>query len=214
MKEPTAPEVAPNPTAPAENLPETQNTDQAEITAASKKINLKGFLLETAEIVVMVLVLTLLINWLSARVRVENVSMQPTLHQGELLLVNKLAYLKETPKTGDVVVFHAPPEPGEDFIKRVIGAPGDQVIIQDGQVFVNDELLQEGYIASSPDYNGSWDVPLDAVFVLGDNRNSSSDSHTWGYVPLKNIVGKALLVYWPVSDMTLLEHKLPQTSNQ
>jgi len=187
--------------------------DSVEVAAPGSAFNLKSFLIETVEILVLALVLTFIINLLSARVRVENVSMQPTLHQGELLLVDKLAYLKKLPLTGDIIIFHAPPEPGEDFIKRVIGAPGDQVIIQDGLVYVNHVLLQEGYIASSPDYNGAWEVPADAVFVLGDNRNASSDSHTWGYVPLDNIVGKALLVYWPIPDMTMLEHQLPQSSN-
>lgn len=205
MNEPSQPDLDTTETTPP--------VDQPEVPAPGTGFNLKSFLIETAEILVLALVLTFIINLLSARVRVESISMQPTLRQGELLLVDKLAYLKKLPLTGDIIIFHAPPEPGEDFIKRVIGAPGDQVLIEDGQVYVNHVLLQEGYIASSPDYNGVWEVPEDAVFVLGDNRNASSDSHTWGYVPLENIVGKALLVYWPVTDMTMLQHELPQPSN-
>jgi signal peptidase I len=166
----------------------------------------KHFLLDTIETILLALVLTFGINLVSARVRVENISMQPTLHQGEFLLVYKLAYKNSLPRTGDIIIFHAPPEPGEDFIKRVIGAPGDRILIQDGQVYVNDILLKENYIADSPSYTGQWDVPADSVFVLGDNRNSSSDSHVWGFVPLKNVVGKALLIYWPANEATLFQH--------
>jgi signal peptidase I len=166
----------------------------------------KHFLLDTIETILLALVLTFGINLVSARVRVENISMQPTLHQGEFLLVYKLAYKNSLPRTGDIIIFHAPPEPGEDFIKRVIGAPGDRILIQDGQVYVNDILLKENYIADSPGYTGQWDVPADSVFVLGDNRNSSSDSHVWGFVPLKNVVGKALLIYWPANDATFFQH--------
>jgi signal peptidase I len=176
-----------------------------EITTQNKT-GWKHFLLDTIETILLALVLTFGINLVSARVRVENISMQPTLHQGEFLLVNKMAYKNSLPRTGDIIIFHAPPEPGEDFIKRVIGAPGDRVLVQDGQVYVNGISLKEDYIANPPEYNGQWDVPADKVFVLGDNRNSSSDSHVWGFVPLGNVVGKALLIYWPVSEATLLQH--------
>ena len=164
----------------------------------------KHFLIDTVETILLALILTFGINLVSARVRVENISMQPTLHQGEFLLVSKMAYKNSLPRTGDIIIFHAPPEPGEDFIKRVIGAPGDSVRVQDGKVYVNDILLQEDYIADAPSYNGQYDVPADKVFVLGDNRNSSSDSHVWGFVPLSKVVGKALLIYWPMSEARLL----------
>lgn len=170
------------------------------------KAGWRHFLMDTAETILLALVLTFGINLVSARVRVENISMQPTLHQGEFLLVYKLAYKDSLPRTGDIIVFHAPPAPGEDFIKRVIGAPGDRVLVQNGQVYVNDVLLNEDYIASVPTYDGQWDVPADSLFVLGDNRNSSSDSHVWGFVPLKNVVGKALFIYWPTSEARLLQH--------
>lgn len=178
-------------------LPPEENRPQ-------NKSGWRHFLIDTVETILLALILTFGINLVSARVRVENVSMQPTLHQGEFLLVYKLAYQNSLPRTGDIIIFHAPPEPGEDFIKRVIGAPGDNVRIQDGNVYVNDILLQEDYIASIPNYDGEYDVPADKLFVLGDNRNSSSDSHVWGFVPLKNVVGKAILIYWPVTEARLL----------
>jgi signal peptidase I len=179
-------------------LPEEANTPQ--------KIGWKRFFVDTIETILLALVLTFGINVVSARVRVENVSMQPTLHQGEFLLVNKMAYKNSLPRTGDIIIFHAPPEPGEDFIKRVIGAPGDRVLIKQGRVFVNDIQLVEDYIADVPIYNGQWDVPPDKLFVLGDNRNSSSDSHVWGFVPMENVVGKALLIYWPISEARIFQH--------
>lgn len=181
-------------------------TPPPEDTNTSPKIGWKRFFVDTIETILLALVLTFGINIVSARVRVENVSMQPTLHQGEFLLVNKMAYKNSMPRTGDIIIFHAPPEPGEDFIKRVIGAPGDRVLIKQGRVYVNDIQLEENYIADVPIYNGQWDVPADKLFVLGDNRNSSSDSHVWGFVPLENVVGKALLIYWPLSEARIFQH--------
>jgi len=96
----------------------------------------------------------------------------------------------------------------EDYIKRVIGLPGDEVRIEGGMVYVNGSLLDEPYIAAPPSYPGVWAVPEDSFFVLGDNRNQSSDSHSWGFVPLENIVGKALVVYWPLDQIKTLYHPL------
>ncbi len=179
-------------------LPEDTNTPQ--------KIGWKRFFVDTIETILLALVLTFGINIVSARVRVENVSMQPTLYQGEFLLVNKMAYKNSLPRTGDIIIFHAPQEPGQDYIKRVIGAPGDRVLIKQGRVSVNDIQLEEDYIADVPIYTGQWDVPKDAVFVLGDNRNSSNDSHAWGFVLIKDVIGKALLRYWPISKVEIFHY--------
>jgi signal peptidase I len=185
---------------PIEQIPPLEDTN------TPQKIGWKRFFVDTIETILLALVLTFGINLVSARVRVENVSMQPTLHQGEFLLVNKMAYKNSLPRTGDIIIFHAPPEPGEDYIKRVIGAPGDRVLIKQGRVYVNDIQLEEDYIADVPIYNGQWDVPEDAVFVLGDNRNSSNDSHVWGFVLMENVVGKALLRYWPISNAEIFHY--------
>lgn len=170
----------------------------------SKRSGCLGLIIDTIETILLALVLFLAINALSARVRVENVSMQPTLKPGEFLLVNRVAYKFGEPTIGDIIVFHAPGANDTDYIKRVIGLPGDQVLISDGIVYVNNQPLYEPYIAESPRYTGSWDIPPDQYFVLGDNRNNSSDSHMWGFVPREDIVGRALLIYWPMSEITLL----------
>ena len=164
------------------------------------------FLLELLQTIVMAVVLYFLIDSVIARVRVENISMEPTLQPGELLLVNKLSYKLGSPSVGDIVVFHYPANPTEDFIKRIMGAPGDEVIVKDGSVYVNGQALSEEYIAATPAYSGTWQVPENSLFVLGDNRNQSLDSHSWGYVPMDLVVGKALVIYWPLEQMRILSH--------
>jgi signal peptidase I len=155
---------------------------------------------------VLALLLYFGIDAIFARVKVLNISMQPTLVEGNVVLVNKLAYKIGKMRTGDVVIFHNPANESEDYIKRLIGKPGDRVVVENGKVRVNGQELQEPYIADEPYYSGTWEVPEDSVFVLGDNRNSSSDSHIWGFVPLKDLVGKALLVYWPVNAIQVFSH--------
>jgi signal peptidase I len=131
-------------------------------------------------------------------------SMLPTLEINDRLVVEKVSYYFNSPERGDIVVFW-PPEsltlPGERrdaFIKRIIGLPGDIVEIYDGQVFVNDQPLEEGYIQEPPNYQwGPEQVPEGQYLVLGDNRNSSYDSHSWGFVPEENIIGKAMVRFWP-----------------
>lgn len=150
--------------------------------------------------------LFLVVNYLTARIRVEGNSMEPSLHNGEFVVVNRLAYNFAPPERGDIVVFHFPLDNNRRFIKRVIGEPGDVVEIDDGQVLVNAERLQEPYISSPPSYEGEWHVGQGQVFVLGDNRNNSSDSQNWGMLPLDEIIGKAVLVYWPPEDVGLIPH--------
>ncbi len=166
-----------------------------------------GFLVDTVETILLAVVLFLVINTLSARVRVENISMKPTLQPGEFLLVNRVAYKIGEPEIGDIIVFHAPGPSDLDYIKRVVGLPGDHVKISEGVVYVNDQPLYEPYIADPPRYSGEWDVPNDQLFVLGDNRNNSSDSHMWGFVPYEDIVGRALLIYWPLQEVTFLNSR-------
>lgn len=162
----------------------------------------------------MALVLFLAINAVSSRVRVENISMKPTLQPGYLLVVNKLAYKLGEPKHGDIIVFDYNGEGQEDYIKRIIGLPGDQVVIENGIVSVNGHPLTEPYIAEFPRYSDSWSVPPDSYFVLGDNRNNSSDSHQWGYVKKEDVIGKAVFVYFPLSAMrSLVIPDLVQAAN-
>lgn len=133
-------------------------------------------------------------------------SMQPTLTVGDRFIVEKLSYDLHTPSQGDIIVFKAPPALVEqtlkdDLIKRVIGIPGDVIEISDGQVWVNGQALSEPYLAERPDYGyGPVTVPLDQYFVLGDNRMHSYDSHYWGFVPKKNIIGQATFRISPIAQ--------------
>jgi signal peptidase I len=167
-----------------------------------------SFLTETLQTIILAIVLYFLIDSVIARVRVENISMEPTLQPNEFVIVNKMAYKLGSLEGGDIVVFHYPQDPREDYIKRVIGVPGDTVTVKNGHVFVNNRELTEPYISAPPQYTGTWTVPKDMFFVLGDNRNQSSDSHSWGFVPMQNLVGKALVVYWPLDQFKILSHPL------
>lgn len=133
-------------------------------------------------------------------VKVVGASMEPSLHNGQYLVVSKAAYWFHPPRSGDIIVFHSPQNPDQDIIKRVIATPGETVEIKDGKVYIDGTPLEEPYIAEEPYYDlPPQYVPDDHYFVLGDNRNQSSDSHVWGMVPEKNIVGKAWICYWPAS---------------
>jgi len=165
---------------------------------------LAAFLLETLQTIVLAIVLYFLIDTVVARVRVDNISMLPTLQPGEFLLVDRISYRFKELEVGDIVVFHYPQNPREDYIKRIIGLPGDHVKVAMGKVYVNDQELTEPYLNAITAYEGDWDVPENAFFVLGDNRNQSFDSHSWGFVPKENLIGKALVIYWPVNEIKLL----------
>jgi signal peptidase I len=166
---------------------------------------LKHLLWDTIQTLLLSVVLYLIINAATARITVRSVSMQPTLFEKDFVLVNKLAYRFDTPQRGDVIVFDPPlPNETEPYIKRVIGLPGDVIEIKNRQVFVNGEQLTETYIMAEPNYIGTWTVPEDQLFVLGDNRNNSSDSHQWGMVPLKSVIGKAEFIYFPLAHWKIL----------
>ncbi len=165
----------------------------------------KSFFMETLQTILLAVILYFIIDTAFARVRVDNISMIPTLKPGEFLLVNKLSYRFGDLQRGDIIVFHAPVNPSEDYIKRTIGLPGETIRVEDGQVYVNDVAISEPYLKKAIAYEGSWEVPEDTVFVLGDNRNQSSDSHSWGFVPQENVVGKALVIYWPFNEVTVLK---------
>jgi signal peptidase I len=176
-------------------------------TSAEPSLALRRLLLDVLETVLLAVVLFLVINALSARVNVDGTSMQPTLNDGEYILVNRTAYLFSEPERGDIIVFHYPRDPhSQDLIKRVIGIPGDTVVIENKMVIVNGTTLDEPYIASEPLYAGTWQVPDSSLFVLGDNRNNSSDSHQWGLVPYEQIIGKALVIYYPFKNFEVITH--------
>ena len=185
-----------------QNETETKVVELISEDSPEKKAH--GFWRDLIETILMAVVLFLLLNAATSRVRVYNISMQPTLHEGNLLVVNKLAYKIGEPKRGDIIVFHYQGTVTEDYIKRVIGLPGDIVEIGGGIVRVNGQAITEPYIAELPGYTGTWKVPEGELFVLGDNRNHSSDSHDWGFVEQEWVVGRAIIVYWPLDRIRVL----------
>jgi signal peptidase I len=171
------------------------------------KSSWRRILLDSLQTILLSIALFLAINAVSERIRVESISMQPNLYAGDFVIVNKLAYFLGSPQRGDVVVFRYPPNPEQiPYIKRVIGLPGDQIHIANGKVYINGELLVEPYLEVPTNRGGNWTVPQEAIFVMGDNRNNSSDSRSWGMVPRENIIGRAELIYWPPQNWGLLHY--------
>jgi signal peptidase I len=173
-------------------------SDQRPSTSRHVARGLRGIL----ETIVPAIIIALLINLFVAQAtRVYGLSMEPTLHTEQRLVVEKISYNSwlhlRSPQRGDVVVLRVN---GADelLIKRVIGLPGDQIEIRNGQVFVNGEVLDEPYVVlpASGDYS-RVDVPPLHLFLLGDNRDFSNDSRTFGPIPMKDIVGRAWFSYWP-----------------
>lgn len=181
-------------------------SEQLDIDSQSEnKFGFRRFIVDVIETVVIALLLFLAINAVSSRIRVDGSSMVPTFQNGEFVIIDKLSYRFADVNRGDVVVFHYPFDPEQEYIKRVIGLPGDQVVVRDGAVYVNGSLLNEPYISAAPRYEQETQVPEGELYVLGDNRNNSSDSHDWGTVPLEYLVGKAVFVYWPLTELGLVQ---------
>jgi signal peptidase I len=145
---------------------------------------------------------TLIVTFGFQVARVEGQSMAPTLEDQDRLIVNKLAYLLDDPKVGDVVMLIYPKDPTKSFVKRIVAEPLDTVRVVEGKVYVNDELRPDEFIPD--EYRGSDDVATEVVaegyyWVMGDHRNNSSDSRHWGPVPKKYILGRVQLRWWPFS---------------
>ena len=192
----------------ADVVPERQPEEQ--------KTGWRRTILDTLETIILSLVLFLAINAVSERIRVESISMQPTLFPGDYVIVNKLAFrFTGTPDRGDVIVFRYPPNPEAiPYIKRVIGLPGDQIHVADGKVSVNGQAVVEPYLTVTTNRGGDWTIPAGQLFVMGDNRNNSSDSRSWGFVPLENIIGRAELIYLPPQHWALLHENIAIASPQ
>jgi len=176
--------------------PQSHIVDQTPITG---KPPWHYWLIEVLETLVLSLVLFFVINMLTARIEINSESMKDTLLPGTRVVVSKLSYWRDLPQRGDIIVFAPPFDSPVPYIKRVIGLPGDVVIISEDGVFVNGSILAEHYLGSGMHLFGAetWVVSRDALFVMGDNRNNSSDSRVWGMMPIENIIGKAVFVYWP-----------------
>ncbi len=135
-------------------------------------------------------------------------SMIPTIMEHDRIMSNKFIYRFTDPKPGEVVVFTPPSSAHTDaprFVKRLIGVEGDRIEVRDGVVYRNGKRLSEPYINQTPDYTiPPTLVPEGSVFVLGDNRRNSFDSHAWGFLPKKNIIARAMFCYWPLSRIGLV----------
>ena len=164
------------------------------------------------DLVFALMIMALVLVFVAQPVKVEGTSMLPRLHDGERIFVNKLIYygLPEIER-GDIVVFWFPNDPTKSYIKRVIGLPGETVQMRAGRMFVNGKELPEPYLEHALNVAGGDEPPTYVkphyYFVMGDNRDNSSDSRSWGLVPEKYIYGKALFRYWPLSQANVIRHE-------
>ena len=185
---------------------------------------------ELIETAILALLIFLALQFSIQNFRVEGSSMEPTLQEGQYIIVNRLAYLNfayehleallpfvdfrdddgavfplQPPDRGDVAIFRYPEDPSLDFVKRVIALPGDTVAIDHGQVYVNGAALDEPYL-TQVDYRDMEErlIPSGSYFVMGDNRRRSDDSRDWGNVPAENFVGRAWVIYWPFGSFATI----------
>jgi len=184
-----------------------ENEINEELDRDEKKAKIKKEALEYLKAILTAFVLAFfIITFVARSFRVDGRSMEPSLHNGERVMVNKLIYRFSEPDRGDIVVFPYPLEPQSMFIKRIIGIPGDKIMIRDGITYVNDVAIDEPYIyAKSFNDYGPTIVPEDRVFVMGDNRTDSLDSRFTqvGMISIDSIEGRVEFVYWPLNMIRL-----------
>jgi len=179
------------------------------------------------DLIFALMIAALVVVFVVQPVKVEGTSMLPRLHDGERIFVNKLIYYDEyrwAPKIerGDIVVFWYPDDPSKSYIKRVVGLPGDTVEMHEGVVRINGSDLDESYLDHKYNLSPKNQAPVyvrpNYYFVMGDNRDNSYDSRSWGLVPKKYIYGKALFRYWPIPAISVIHHEdissPPSTSYQ
>lgn len=176
--------------------------------------NFLSFLAEIFKIAAIALVIVLPIRYfLFQPFIVKGESMSPSFESGDYLIVDEISYRFAGPQRGDVIIFKYPKDESQRFIKRIIGLPGETVVIENGQVFVSsgqvnvkDAVLDEKYLPSDIKTYGDTNIALKAneYFVMGDNRTYSYDSRSWGIVPRENIIGKAFLRLYPVTELSAI----------
>jgi len=174
---------------------------------------LGAFFLDITEVVVFAIAIFLFVYLLVLQPhKIKGASMEPNFPDGEYLLTDKVSYRFGEPQRGDVVVFEAPVANGEEYIKRIIGLPGERVSIKGNQIYINDEALVENYLPSQlPTKPGAFleegkevVVPANHFLVLGDNRIASSDSRSWGFITKESISGRAWIIYWPPPEVGIV----------
>lgn len=176
---------------------------------------LGSFLLEIIQVLVFAISIFLFLYLLVLQPhKIKGESMEPNFHNNEYLLTDKLTYRFNAPRRGDVVVFKAPPDDSDEFIKRIIGLPGEEVYVQNGSIYANGEKIDEKYLPDSfYTRPGKFSteglhivIPSDSYFVLGDNRDHSYDSRNFGLITKDKITGRAWFVYWPPSKAGVVQH--------
>lgn len=206
----------------AQSAPPAAATENAPPATNKRRKASKSLLQELLETLLLTLILFTATKFSIQNYQVEGISMVPTLQDGERILVDKVSYLFQTPPRGDIVVFKYPQDPTRNFIKRVIGEPGDRIEIKQVnsvyRVFVNGKMLDEPYINQPPNepYPAScanpktcvpYVVPAHDLFVMGDNRQNSFDSRSWGPLPMSDMIGHAIIAYWPLKQFGLLANQ-------
>lgn len=180
---------------------------QDQIDGQSEKKQ-KSALLEIMESVAIAVLLAVVIRlFLFEPFIIPSESMYPTLQINDRIMVNKLSYHLGDPSRGDVIVFKYPMDPSRDFVKRLIAVGGETIEIRDNVLYINGAPLSEGYLPPDLVMKGDYGpvkVPEGTFFMMGDNRNSSDDSRSWGMMPEENIIGKAVFIYWPYNRIGLL----------
>jgi signal peptidase I len=175
---------------------------------------LGGFFLDIIEVMVFAIAIFLFVYLLVMQPhKIKGDSMHPNFPDGEYLLTDKISYRFREPSRGDVVVFEAPGTDDEEFIKRIIALPNEKISILNSEIYINGKKLNEFYIPDNvPTSAGKFlseqkeiNVPGNHYIVLGDNRPASSDSRAWGFVPKDKITGRAWIIYWPLSNLGLVE---------
>lgn len=198
-----------------ESQPEPARSTENEHVSLSQAFGGHSLLREIVETVLLTAILFLIVNVTTGRFQVRGYSMEPTLYDGQYLIVSKVIYWIHPPERGDVIVFRPPNGSSEDYIKRVIGLPGETVEIRGGTVWINGAALEEPYIAVAGGDSGLRTLGDGQYLVLGDNRNNSSDSRSWGVLPGQDIIGKAWLCYWPPERWGLVAHyQFPEIEEQ
>ncbi len=187
-----------------ESQPIEYKTAEAGTSPAAKSTESKLFR-DIVETMLLVAISFLFVNALIGRFRIEQVSMEPNLHDGEYVIVDKVSYTLRPPDRGEIIVLKSPTPGAPDLIKRVIGLPGETIEVRDGRVFVNGTPLDEPYINGPIDKTTPpQQIEAGHYFVMGDNRNNSADSRMFGARPENDIVGRAWIIYWPPDDWQVL----------